>query len=369
MRRLEQGKPIVLRPRRFTPPILHWGLTSPKNDHLVAVLTADAGDRDGFPWTLVATVLGLLVILGLGALPLARSLVRRLAEVEDGAEKIAGGALDHRLPLPAGGPRDEVDGLAAAFNRMAERLERLVSGQQILLANVSHELRTPVARMRVLVEILEDRVDIIKTRTGEGEQAIVERLGRGLGELTDDLREIEALIADLLQSGKLELAVDGGVERAPLVAAELLERVGDRFHADVHPEPPELIIHGDPMLLERLLSNLLSNARRACPDGALTLRATASAQGTIVTVEDEGPGIPAADRETIFEPFSRLDGARDRDRGGVGLGLYLCRQIVRAHGGALWAEDRPDGAQGARFVITLPDQPREDAAKAPTDVA
>ncbi len=363
LRRLEDGKPVVMRGPRFAPPILHWGIRdaeAPRDGagdktRLLAILTADAGAPGRFRWMLGGTLLGLLVILGLGALPLARSLVRRLAAVEDGAEQIADGALSHRLPLPQGGPRDEVDALAATFNRMAERLEQLVSGQQILLANVSHELRTPVARMRVLVEILEERVELLEERSDEKDGRIVGRLRRGLGELTEDLQEIQALIADLLTSGKLELAADGGVERARLVAAELTERLADRFAAVGVADPPDLIIHGDPMLLERLLSNLLSNARRACPDGEITLRAAASpAGGVVLTVEDEGPGIPAGDREAIFEPFSRLDGARDRDRGGVGLGLYLCRQIARAHGGTIITEDRPDGARGARFVITLP---------------
>ncbi len=360
LNRLDNGKPVVMRGPRFGPPILHWGIRGSEpgrgdQRRLVAVLTADAGDPGRFRWIVGGAVLGLLVMLGLGALPLARSLVRRLAAVEDGAEQIADGALSHRLPLPPGGPRDEVDGLAATFNRMAERLERLVSGQQILLANVSHELRTPVARMRVLVEILEERVELLGQRTGDAEAPLVGRLSRGLGELTEDLKEIQALIGDLLTSGKLELAADGGVERAPLVAAELTERLADRFAAVGSAEPPDLVLQGDPMLLERLLSNLLSNARRACPEGEITLRAAATADGgAIFTVEDEGPGIPVADREAIFEPFSRLDGARDRDQGGVGLGLYLCRQIARAHGGTIVTEDRPDGARGARFVITLP---------------
>jgi len=370
LHRLENGKPVIMRGPRFAPPILHWGIRSsepgrhPDQGRLVAVLTADAGAPGRFRWVVGGTVLGLLVMLGLGALPLARSLVRRLAAVENGAEQIADGALSHRLPLPPGGPRDEVDGLAATFNRMAERLERLVSGQQILLANVSHELRTPVARMRVLVEILEERVELLGRRTGDAEAPLVGRLSRGLGELTEDLQEIQALIGDLLTSGKLELAADGGVDRAPLVAAELTERLADRFSAVGSAEPPELVLQGDPMLLERLLSNLLSNARRACPDGEITLRAAAQADGGVIfTVEDEGPGIPLADRETIFEPFSRLDGARDRDQGGVGLGLYLCRQIARAHGGTIITEDRPDGASGARFVITLP---AVQPAKGPT---
>ncbi len=113
-------------------------------------------------------------------------------------------------------------------------------------------------------------------------------------------------------------------------------------------------LHRVALLLERLLSNLLANARRACPEGQITLSAREDRGDEVLAVEDEGPGIAAADRELIFEPFTRLDAARDRDRGGVGLGLHLCRQIARAHGGSVAAEDRPDGRRGARLVVRLP---------------
>ena len=111
------------------------------------------------------------------------------------------------------------------------------------------------------------------------------------------------------------------------------------------------------LLLERLLRNLLSNARRHSPDGAVTVigeELREGRSGVLLAVEDEGPGVPAEHREVIFEPFHRLDAARNRDAGGVGLGLHLCRQIARAHGGNIHVEDRRDGASGARFVVTLP---------------
>ena len=105
---------------------------------------------------------------------------------------------------------------------------------------------------------------------------------------------------------------------------------------------------------EQQLSNLLANGRRACPDGEIVVAARDTGGGVEITVTDEGPGVPAEHREEIFEPFRRLDAARDRDRGGVGLGLYLSRQICVAHGGSIEVQDRPDGASGAHFVVTLP---------------
>jgi signal transduction histidine kinase len=102
-----------------------------------------------------------------------------------------------------------------------------------------------------------------------------------------------------------------------------------------------------------MLKNLLGNARRACPNGAIVIRGKHDADALVLEVEDEGPGIAKSERSIIFEPFARLDAARDRDQGGVGLGLYLCRQIAQAHRGTIRAVDRLDGASGARFVVRL----------------
>ncbi|MBL8976168.1 MAG: ATP-binding protein, partial [Myxococcales bacterium] len=110
----------------------------------------------------------------------------------------------------------------------------------------------------------------------------------------------------------------------------------------------------DLVLIERLLANLLHNARRACPQGQIELAARKDGDQLLLSVEDEGPGIAPADRAAIFDPFTRLDAARARDHGGVGLGLYLCRQIAQAHGGTITAEDRPNGARGARLAVRLP---------------
>lgn len=346
--RLREGEPLVVH-RDRGPPIIHLGLQGDEPGSLAAIVTISP--RDHRRLHLAGIALGLFVILGLGALPLARSLVRRLSALDASAERIAQGELGHRLPLPAGGPADEVDALAVTFNHMAERLQALVAGQRVLLANVSHELRTPVARMRVLVELLGERLERLADERAIDDDPSLARLRKGLGELADDVREVEVLIGDLLTSGKLELT--GALDRQDVDLPPLLERLAERVQARVD-APPDLRARVDALLLERLLSNLLANARRACPEGQINLSAREDRGALVLAVEDEGPGIAAADRELIFEPFTRLDAARDRDRGGVGLGLHLCRQIARAHGGTVAAEDRPDGRRGARLVVRLP---------------
>ncbi|MBK8265518.1 MAG: HAMP domain-containing protein [Nannocystis sp.] len=346
--RLRDGQPIVVH-RDRAPPLLHFGLQDPARDQLVATLTLSPRDRRA--WHLLGLGLGGFLTLGLGALPLARSLVRRLAALDASAQRIARGQLDHRLPLPPGGPADEVDALALSFNHMAERVEELIAGQRRLLANVSHELRTPVARMRVLIELLSERLERLLDERAAGEDPAAKRLRAGLGELAEDIREVEVLISDLLIGGKLELSRD--IDRAPVDLHALLQRLAERSRAALI-APAQLQISGDALLLERLFSNLLSNARRACPSGQITIQADPRPDHLLLTVDDEGPGIDPADRDAIFDPFVRLDAARDRDRGGVGLGLHLCRQIARAHGGTITAEDRPQGRGGARLALRLP---------------
>ncbi|MEX1366120.1 MAG: ATP-binding protein, partial [Nannocystaceae bacterium] len=193
-------------------------------------------------------------------------------------------------------------------------------------------------------------------RAQGNESRPVQRLDKGLGELGVDIVEVESLISDLLTSGRLELrhGAAAAVQAQAVDVAALLSRVAVKVGArvDVPTEPPALFV--DEMLVERLLSNLLANARRACPEGEIVVAARAEGDHTELTVVDEGPGVAVDDRESIFEPFTRLDHARDRDRGGVGLGLYLCRQICLAHGGSIEVGDRIDGASGARFVVRLP---------------
>ena len=344
--RLQRGEPMVQRGDRD--PALAFGIFAASGE-LVAVLSLDSGDRGAArARQLALALLGLLLALGLGAWPLARSLTRRLARLEQGAGRIARGELGHRVPADRGG--DELDRLGHAFNDMAAQLEAMLRGQRALLTNVSHELRTPVARMRVLVELLGERLD----GAPDPAHPVAVRLRRGIGELAEDLVELEGLINDLLTSGRLDLAGAPALQRARVELLPLLTRAGARVGARVRCDPPDLVAELDVVLIERLLANLLHNARRACPEGQVELAAVRAGDALVLSVEDEGPGIAAEDRVRIFDPFTRLDAARARDHGGVGLGLYLCRQIAQAHGGTIAAEDRPDRARGARLAVRLP---------------
>lgn len=350
--RLMRGQPVVGRGEYG--PALSIGLRDADNEVLLAVLHVDTGDGAAARGRLLAiALLGLLMVLAGGAWPLARGLTRRLALLEQGAGRIAAGELAYRVAEGRG--NDEIDRLGRAFNVMALRLEAMMRAQRALLTNVSHELRTPIARMRVLGELLGERVQALPD---PGHPAAM-RLGKGIGELGEDLVELETLIGDLLTSGRLELAVrpagaaGPAIPRAEVELRPLLARAAGKVDARVDCAD-DLAIAADALLLERLLANLLHNARRACPEGQVVVSARIEGETAVLAVEDEGPGIAVEDRSVIFDPFTRLDAARARDHGGVGLGLYLCRQIAEAHGGTIAAEDRPGGARGARLAVRLP---------------
>jgi signal transduction histidine kinase len=351
-RKLERGRPVVQRNKPLERPIVLAPLVDPDSGEVVAVVhvAGRPNPRLRMGLLLLAGVLG---VLAAGAAGLSRWLVRRIAALEHGVGRIAGGELQHRVAVPAR-LGDEIDELGAAVNEMARRLELLVAGQRTLLANVSHELRTPLSRIKVLLEILEERLDVLATAAREGEPQL-QRVRAGLAEMATDVAEIETLIGDLLTSGRLELSAGEGkqLDLAPSAIATLLARVGARFDARVD-APADLLVHGDELLLERLFSNLFANARRACPNGRIDAIARREGERVVVRVQDEGPGIAPEQREAVFEPFRRLDDARSRDKGGVGLGLHLCRQIARAHGGEIAAEARADGRAGASLVVRLP---------------
>lgn len=340
--RLERGAPVMLREKSGEPQ-----LAFAIGDR--AVLVADTGDHGPRRTRMLALgIAGLIGLLGASAWLLARSLTRRLALLEDGAARIARGDLGHRVTVdPAG---DEIDRLGRTMNDMAKQLGELLRGQRSLLANVSHELKTPIARLRVLAELLAERAESLPEHPASA------RIRQGAVELEQDLGELATLVQDLLTSGRLELSGPHAspLQRTPIDLAPFLARVGAPFAAEVEVTPPALVLVGDPLLLGRLITNLLSNARRACPQGHVWITAVEGAGQVTLAVEDEGPGIPPAERARVFEAFYRLDDARARDHGGAGLGLYLCAQIARAHGGTIAAEARAGDRQGARLQVRLP---------------
>ncbi len=299
----------------------------------------------GFVWMLTLVALA----VALGAYPIVRRLTKRLEAVQRGVERWGSGDLSTRLPVQG---RDEVAFLAERFNAAAERVQALLLSHKSLLANASHELRSPLARIRMGLELM-----------GQDPGTAVQR-----AEMSRSIDELDQLIDEILLASRLDARADdpdalGPTEEVDLIgmAAEECARTGADLHIDEGSAP--LLVQGHARLLRRLMRNLLENARRygqqgsgANPDDPAVQMRLGRIPGVPqprlqLVVQDHGPGVPAALRERIFEPFFRLPGASERE-GGVGLGLSLVRTIARRHGGDVRCEEREGG--GARFVVELP---------------
>jgi len=287
----------------------------------------------GFVWMIV--LVG--VSVALGVYPIVRRLTKRLESLQRSVQRWGEGDLSVRVAEEG---QDEVSDLARRFNAAAVRIEQLVRSHKSLLANASHELRSPLTRIRMGLELMGD------TPNPKSRQEIARNIG-----------ELDQLIDEILLSSRLDAseADMGTIETVDLMglAAEECAQVGAELDVAEGTDSSALTVRGVPRLLRRAIRNLLENARRYGAGEISVELATASGAGGFATVRvnDRGPGVPAALRDRIFEPFYRLPGASERE-GGVGLGLALVKSIVERHGGTVRCEDRAGG--GASFVIALP---------------
>jgi signal transduction histidine kinase len=244
--------------------------------------------------------------------------------------------------VPVEGPREQRE-LAAAFNEMAGNLQRLFEARRELVAWASHDLRTPLANMQAMLEALDDGLAQPKDYL----PALHEQV-RTLSGLVDDLFELARIDSGALtlelQRAELGAVVSAclrGVEAEARARGVALDTAGDP-HAEARFEPAKI---------ERVLLNLLTNALRHTPDdGTIAVLVEPGADVVRVTVEDTGDGLSPEAARRMFERFWRADAARSSR--GAGLGLAIARGLVEAHGGRIWAENRPGG--GARVSFTLP---------------
>ncbi len=232
--------------------------------------------------------------------------------------------------LPEEGPR-EVHRAARAFNEMQRRLRAMISDRTQMLAAISHDLRTPITRLRLRAEFVDD-----------GEQR---------AKMLADLAEMEAMIAATLAFAR----EDSNAEpRRDLDLAVLVQSVCDDAvdvgREVVYTGTARASYSGRPLALKRVLGNLIDNAVRYGARARVALEVTP--ERFVITVEDDGPGIPESEFERVFEPFYRVEASRSRDSGGAGLGLAVVRSIVRGHGGDVALANRAAG--GLRATIILP---------------
>jgi signal transduction histidine kinase len=301
---------------------------------------------------LIAGVASLLV-----ALFLAYRLTKPVHALTQAAGRLAKGDLSQRVVVQG---KDELGVLGATFNQMANSLQKAAESRRAMTADIAHELRTPLAVQRANLEALQDGIYPL---TPENLESILEQ-NQILTRLVDDLRTLA-----LADAGELRL------DRTSTDFPKLVRRSLDRFNsqAAVHqvtlrcdlPEAcPALLL--DPLRIEQVLGNLISNALRHTPPGGtvhVLVRYPAGQAGGMVQLEvhDSGEGIPKDAIGHLFERFYRADPSRNRSAGGTGLGLAIARQLAEAHGGRLEAANHPQG--GAVFTLSLPVLPEKTTIK------
>jgi signal transduction histidine kinase len=278
---------------------------------------------------------------------------RALAPVEAMRRRVAGITatdLDARVPVPPS--HDQVAELAVTLNEMLDRLAAATEGQRRFVADASHELRSPLASIRAAHEVASLHPEAV-------DRAVVN------ADVLTELTRLERLVDDLLFLARTD-------ERGPrpqhedvdlddLVAEEASRlRRTTGLQVVIRLVPARVV--GDRLELARVLRNLAENAARHAVD-RVELRVEPSAAAAVVDVVDDGPGIPVAERDRVFDRFVRLDTSRERAAGGAGLGLAIAREIARAHGGDLVVLDTPSGAHLQLRVPPAPDGGSPDSGR------
>ncbi|MGN8245152.1 sensor histidine kinase [Cellulomonas soli] len=315
--------------------------------HQATILHAEEAFTSASALSLAVALLAAVVASLAVSVVLTRRIGRSLGSVTAAARLVGAGRYD--TPVTSAGLGVEFDELAASFSGMAARLAEAERLRARLLADVAHEVRTPVATIDAYLEAVEDGVHPLDGATVH----LLREQGRRLTRLADDLAAVTRA-----ESGDLELdrrrtpaadlvdaAVRAGAERAATARVDLT--------ATVEPGVPDVDV--DAQRLAQVLDNLVTNALRHTPPGGhVTVSARSDASGRLLLqVGDDGEGIGAEHLPHLFERFYRADTARDRARGGAGIGLAISRALVEAHGGTITA-DSPGPGQGAVFTVVLP---------------
>ena len=280
------------------------------------------------PWRLLATLAILLTAVLVVSYIAVRWITRPIDALATAADEL--GRDLHRAPLPETGPV-EVRRAARAFNTMQSRLARMIEDRTRILAAMSHDLKTPITRMRLRADLLDD--------------------DEARAKFEQDLLEMESMVSEALDFMR-GLGTQGRAEPVDVMALlRVIEAQNAEMGRKVKVEGQAAAPYpGMPRLLQRCLSNLVDNAVLYGRSAEITVEDTPTA--LVVRVADRGPGIPDDKLEAVFEPFTRLEGSRNRETGGTGLGLAIARNIARAHGGDVILRNREGG--GLEAMVTLP---------------
>jgi two-component system, OmpR family, sensor histidine kinase CpxA len=291
-----------------------------------------------------------VLVSGIVCYLLAGYLTSDVRRLRAATQQLAAGDLSARADAPPGRRRDEIAHLVRDFNTMAARLQDLVNAQSRLLNDISHELRSPLARLHVAL-------GLAWQRTGPDAHSVLERI-----EL--EAIRLNELIGRLLTLARLEGGEDA-MRRSPISVDELIRDITKDADFEAQSRQcrvrcviqEEVTVCGSPSLLHSAIENVVRNAMRHTREGTdveirLARESGSGKHEAVVRVTDRGPGVPPDSLDKLFRPFYRLDDARGRQTGGVGLGLAITERAVRLHGGTVRASNRPEG--GLMVEIRLP---------------
>lgn len=315
----------------------HWGHRGPTS-LLIAVELDDGrwlNAENLFRWPshgrkfVAVGIISILVLgVGLASILFVRRITKPMRKLADAAERMGRG--EDVESLDEAGPNEARD-TTRAFNEMNDRLRRYIADRNHMMAATGHDLRTPLTSLRLRAELVDDE----------------ELRAKMLATVDEMTRMVEAMLAFAREDAQAE-------ETREIDLTALIQSIADDLTAiglDValH-ESPRVVSRCRSISLTRAVRNLMENAARYGDRATVTLRE--DDQKILITIDDDGPGIPQDDLERVFEPFTRLDAARNTETGSMGLGLAIARSVVRAHGGDIVLSNRPEG--GLRAAIELP---------------
>lgn len=297
--------------------------------------------RPGLPVVFLVTA---VIVSGVVCLLMAWSFAAPLKRMREATRRLKEGDLGARVGFAS--RNDEIGDVVRDFDLMADRIQSLVQGQKQLLSDISHELRSPLARLGVALELAH-------RTAGSGAESHLARIETEAGRMND-------LIGRLLTLGRDEHA-EAAANLVDFNLADIVRPIGEdaQYEAGRVRKRVELsgaahaLVHGDPVLAASAIDNVVRNAiRYTAPDTVVQIVVSQSSGFARVVVRDHGPGVPESELERIFLPFFRIDASRNRQSGGIGLGLSIARRSVGIMGGTITAANADGG--GLRVTLTLP---------------
>jgi two-component system sensor histidine kinase CpxA len=343
------GYPLGRRDQRETALVLHP--TGGRHEDAASGSPERAGEWPPFiPFDLAVRAFATLVLGGLGCYLLARYITAPVIRLRQATRRIASGDLTARVGSERRKRRDEIEDLGRDFDRMAERLEQLVSAQRRLLTDISHELRSPLARMNVALGLLREGGAEDRERMTARLEVEAERLNQLIGDVLTLSRAESGEPVPAFESVDLGAMVE---EVAADARFEARSRVREIRLAQSGP----VVTSGAPGLLRSAIENVIRNAVRHTRPGTdveivVERRGNSGSPAAVIEVRDHGPGVPEDQLERIFEPFYRFGETRDAQASGTGLGLAIARRVLARHRGDIRAALAAGG--GLAITIRLP---------------